>query len=240
MHPEAEFKLWSNEDAIKLLAEDFPWLIDTYHAFKRDIHRIDMIRCCILYKYGGVYSDIDLKCLRNIDHYLEKYDVLLAREDRYNSGFTNYFMAAIPNHPLFNLYLLKLGNTAHSIFNQKESAIAVLYATGPQLLTETVYNYSKDKVAPYLGENALTSILPSEIGMVNKNDISHDPAGSWLNIPSMVTDGVVILFLLAAAVIFLFFFLYGLFTYYNIPCKILAFKENNGSIKCLSQVQVVK
>ena len=35
--------------------------------------KIDILRYCILHKYGGLYADIDYKCFNNFDSYIEKY-----------------------------------------------------------------------------------------------------------------------------------------------------------------------
>ncbi|AVP87417.1 hypothetical protein phytr_4680 [Candidatus Phycorickettsia trachydisci] len=70
LHPDWEFKFWSDEDIRSLNLENQ----DLYDKSRDYAGRSDIARYEILYKFGGVYRDLDVKCLRPIDDLNHKYD----------------------------------------------------------------------------------------------------------------------------------------------------------------------
>ena len=55
--------LWTDEDNRELIARDFPSFLPLYDGYDVKIKRIDAVRYFYLYKYGGVYMDLDVMCL---------------------------------------------------------------------------------------------------------------------------------------------------------------------------------
>src|SRR5690348_3560241 len=55
-----QHRLWTDADNLKLIQDDFAWFLPFYNAFKYPIQRVDAVRPFILFKYGGVYSDLDM------------------------------------------------------------------------------------------------------------------------------------------------------------------------------------
>jgi hypothetical protein len=51
----------------------------------------DILRCSILFQWGGAYSDVNFKFYQQIDQYMQKYDFL-------TKDFQNNFFASPPNH----------------------------------------------------------------------------------------------------------------------------------------------
>ena len=62
-----EYKLWHLKDCEKLIEEDFSDYSQLWKDFRYDIQRCDFIRYCILYKYGGLYLDCDIRPMKNLD-----------------------------------------------------------------------------------------------------------------------------------------------------------------------------
>ena len=58
------FVLWTDVDLRQMVAADYPELLQLYDSYPQNILRFDMARHLILYKYGGVYADIDFEALR--------------------------------------------------------------------------------------------------------------------------------------------------------------------------------
>jgi mannosyltransferase OCH1-like enzyme len=67
LFPESEYKhvMWNDDDLENLISNDFPWYYDIYKSYKKNIQRIDIARYFILYKYGGIYADMDYMCMKN-------------------------------------------------------------------------------------------------------------------------------------------------------------------------------
>tara|TARA_R110002020_G_C16259563_1_gene770378 strand:- start:399 stop:1076 length:678 start_codon:yes stop_codon:yes gene_type:complete len=54
-----KYKLWSEEECEELLNK-FPDYVGLYYSCKYEIMKVDIIRFLILYKYGGLYADLDV------------------------------------------------------------------------------------------------------------------------------------------------------------------------------------
>jgi len=70
IHPEWEFKFWSDKEIRDLNLQNQ----DLYDKSRNYAGRSDIARYEILYKFGGVYRDADVKCYRPIDDLNHKYD----------------------------------------------------------------------------------------------------------------------------------------------------------------------
>lgn len=68
-NPNWKYKLWNYESCLHLLEKHYPWFLETYNGYKHPIQKADAIRPFILYHYGGVYFDMDFKCVKNITHF---------------------------------------------------------------------------------------------------------------------------------------------------------------------------
>ena len=64
--PEYQHILWNDkEDIENVVRYSFPDLYETFKSYPTNIQRIDLAKYCILYKFGGVYADMDFICLNN-------------------------------------------------------------------------------------------------------------------------------------------------------------------------------
>lgn len=60
--------------------------------------KADLLRYEILYRYGGVYVDIDVECFQNIEPILENEEFFVGTED--NFYYSNELMGCVPHHDL--------------------------------------------------------------------------------------------------------------------------------------------
>jgi hypothetical protein len=83
LHPDWEFKIWDERE------------IDSFNMRYRNSYdkarsyaaKADILRYEILYKFGGVYRDMDIKCLLPIDDLNYKYDFFIIAEGPYKSKY---------------------------------------------------------------------------------------------------------------------------------------------------------
>ena len=69
IYPDYEVKLYDNNDCINFLKKEYnDELVDIFNYIKDGPIKADFWRVCILYKYGGIYSDIDVEPLVNIEN----------------------------------------------------------------------------------------------------------------------------------------------------------------------------
>jgi len=68
-HPASKnytYKLWTDEEGLDLIREEYPWFLPTYTSYPYSIQRVDAVRYFILHKYGGIYLDLDMGCNREL------------------------------------------------------------------------------------------------------------------------------------------------------------------------------
>ena len=71
-HPDWEYILWNEEMGDSLMKEHYNQYYESYKNIKYPVMKTDILRYCILEQHGGMYADIDYKCLNNFDTYLKE------------------------------------------------------------------------------------------------------------------------------------------------------------------------
>jgi mannosyltransferase OCH1-like enzyme len=134
--PEYEYKMWNDEDLDKLIKYDFPWFYKIYQNYDKNIKRIDIARCFILYKYGGIYADMDYMCMKNFYDLLPPNKVSISQSPHpHNEYIQNALMASNIN----NNFWLKVIEEA-----KNRTTLGVLDSTGPRLLTNIYFENTND------------------------------------------------------------------------------------------------
>lgn len=76
IYPDYEVKLYDNNDCIEFLKNNFgnegDKYVDIFNYIKDGPIKADFWRVCILYKNGGIYSDIDVEPLINVNEIIDK------------------------------------------------------------------------------------------------------------------------------------------------------------------------
>jgi mannosyltransferase OCH1-like enzyme len=101
LHPDWDFKVWT-EDNVHEIVMQYP---DLYYKSRSYAARSDVIRHEVVYKFGGVYRDMDVKCYRPLDDLNHMYDLYTALEPDHgiegviiNTGV----LGASPQHPIIS------------------------------------------------------------------------------------------------------------------------------------------
>lgn len=133
-HPDWEYKLWTDKDIekLKLVNKEIYEATQNYGA-KSDIARYE-----ILYRFGGLYVDMDFECLQPFDIFHRTCDFYtgIIQVSRLQIG--NALIGAIPNHPLLKecITSLKFAKIAHA-----HSGRQIQKTTGPILFTKIALKY---------------------------------------------------------------------------------------------------
>jgi mannosyltransferase OCH1-like enzyme len=92
-HPEWEHHLWTDENLPPGLLR-----AEGYERLRHPVERSDILRLELVHRYGGVYVDTDVECLRPIDPLLAGVTFFV---ERLPSGRLSHFvMGATPEHPV--------------------------------------------------------------------------------------------------------------------------------------------
>ena len=144
MHPGWEYKLWTDDDNRKFIEQNYPYFLETYDNYDKNIKRVDAVRYFLLYHYGGIYIDMDMTTIKKLDNLIKNtnncvFGYQLKNKNKKGS-IANAFMASPPRHNLFKQLILDLKYT-----KDKE----VLKATGPEYLTNHINNYKNNNITIY-------------------------------------------------------------------------------------------
>ena len=143
-NPEYEYYLYDDIECEQFLKDNFDEKIyNTYCKIIPGAYKSDLWRYCILYKYGGIYADIDTLCLGNIDSFLNdniEFMVPIDLNQHPNEGkhnLFNTFIATVPKSPIL-LHCIK------RIVNYVENSIrpsSLLDFSGPGVLGRSTNIY---------------------------------------------------------------------------------------------------
>lgn len=157
-HPAWEHRLWTDAMNRAFIAAHYPEFLAQYDRYPEPIQRADAIRYFLLYHYGGLYVDLDFRCLRPFDPLLEGKSCVLGQEAKENCALfkrtrivCNALMAATPRHPFFRAVIDALPEYAA---RGASAADPVLETTGPFMLTGVYEAFP---------EPASVELLPSEL-----------------------------------------------------------------------------
>jgi len=92
-HPGWELRLWTEENLPADLERG-----EAYELLRRPAERADILRLELLYRYGGVYVDIDFECLRSLDPLIE--DAEFFAGYRKPRRVNNAILGSVPGHPV--------------------------------------------------------------------------------------------------------------------------------------------
>lgn len=159
----------------KIVKDHFNWFWITYNKYPKNIQRCDTLRYMLMYKYGGVYSDLDVLPNISINTLLDKYhwaniifgvgriksDDKCKHTTKYEKirnsvpeipiRISNYFfISRIPYHPIW-IDILKLCSKRADC--KLTSQYGIIYTTGPDVVTTAVSNnrikYSDIAIIPH-------------------------------------------------------------------------------------------
>ncbi len=121
LHPDYEYRLWTDEDNLAFVEREFPEHVPLYRSFAREIFRADLVRYLYLTKFGGIYVDLDVEPLRSVDALLAcAHSCWLGAEPALHarrlfqreSVACNAVMASEPGHPFWARMLAEIRERA--------------------------------------------------------------------------------------------------------------------------------
>ena len=145
LHPEFTYILWTDDDNRLLVQKYFPWFLPAYDMFPRKIMRIDIIRCIYLYRYGGLYADLDVIPIKSHVTLYQKYAKFavilgsISNDDDFVHNVPNAWMASKPGH---DFWLMNVNLATQRAYSYPTSAEGV---TGPILLKDCYYLWGRSK-----------------------------------------------------------------------------------------------
>jgi len=139
-----KYILWTDIMMDNFVKQEYPLFYKHYINYPYNIQRCDVFRYLVLYKYGGIYLDMDIICKKSFDDFL-KYNIVFARSYNINSSFTNSFFMSIPKHPFIKYCIENLLDNYYNFYYFGKH-LHIMYSTGPLFLTKMINNYNISKI----------------------------------------------------------------------------------------------
>lgn len=141
-NPECQFILWDKEKLNDLLIRFFPEMQSLMASYTYDIQRIDVYKCLLLYKFGGLYVDLDCECIQPIFQLFADSDCVLSQNSENEKFFIgNFFMASIANSHFIKFLIDGLSNDSELRKNGLSKLDIVLQSTGPLYVSDKYHEY---------------------------------------------------------------------------------------------------
>jgi mannosyltransferase OCH1-like enzyme len=116
LYPDYEIILYDNDDCLKFLKNEYGQdYVDIFNYIKDGPIKADFWRACILYKYGGIYTDIDIKPYVSIHDILEEDVIFLTCTSMIKNQINPHFIYSVPGHVI----LEKTVNTYANMYMNK-------------------------------------------------------------------------------------------------------------------------
>lgn len=182
-----KYILWTDVTMDDFVKKYYPSFYKVYKSYTHQIQRCDAFRYLVLYKYGGVYLDMDIICNKNLNNLLH-YDLVLAHDINFNtSNLMNSFFMVIPQHPFFKFCIDKLSDYKDN-FKYFGKHLHVMNSTGPSFLTNMVAEFGKIKNIYVLSKKEFSG----DCNICNENTckggvyFTHIHGNSWHNFDSTI------------------------------------------------------
>lgn len=99
-NPEYEYRFFDDDDIVDFISNDFPSYLEVYKKIKYGASKADLWRYLIMYKYGGVYVDLDCRCINPLRQWIDpgaRYVTQLGT----NKDFCQWLIISVPHNPIF-------------------------------------------------------------------------------------------------------------------------------------------
>ena len=203
LHPGFVHVLWTDEDNDLLVSTWFPQYLDSYKWLPIIIQKTDFVRLMYLYKYGGIYADMDYVAYQPLPLCLPQLCGFMAVQSPFslNENLQNSLMVSSPGHPVVLEALEIINETVKDLrarkkypgFNLKSKLVGPILATfltlsltGPQVLDKAVSRVAtseqQSRVAPPEQKNtrADTSIVYLDDSFFKGPVAAHLQHSTWM------------------------------------------------------------
>ena len=117
-NPEYEYRFYDDNDIINFIKSDFPDYLEAYNKIKYGASKADLWRYLIMYKYGGVYADMDCRCINPLRQLIDP-GAAYVTQLGLNKDICQWLIISIPQNPVF----LKAAQKAlHNIEHNRSNA----------------------------------------------------------------------------------------------------------------------
>lgn len=138
LHPDFEYRFYSDDDMYSEMKQHFPEYFEDFMKLPRIIMKIDMFRYFLMYKYGGLYADMDYYMMKPFDILNEEIVIPCNLENNDKPcRLGNCVFASRPSHPFWKSVIDTLFTIDRTHLKSDRDVLGYEYGTGtgPGFLT---------------------------------------------------------------------------------------------------------
>lgn len=173
-NPEMNYIFLDNSSLITLFKKDyeFPLLLQAYEKIKAFAFKADLARYYLMYKFSGLYVDIDSYCVNNVKKLTSGFDLVMSY-DCDKSCISQAFIYS--GKPSLEIFKNLINSCITNILNEDVSN-GDLGITGPKLFGKIA-----EKTLGYRNKGNIFNFNNLKIKMINYCLNLPLPKGSWIN-----------------------------------------------------------
>lgn len=156
---EFNYYFYDNEMCSKFMSENFDEKINqAYNMLPMAVMKADLWRYCVIYKYGGIYSDVDTVCNINPNIFINNSYLTVSPEIGTNY-FCQWTFSAPAGSPILKTVI---DLSVERILNTEIKGEHVIhYLTGPSCFTDGILKYLSENNLPIFTDTMQYSRYPS-------------------------------------------------------------------------------
>ncbi len=197
-NPGWEYRYMSGRDRENFILENYgkEWH-SIYKGYTLNALRADLWRYLVVYKYGGLYVDIDTTCNIKIEDWLNpNYKFVISSEYGY-TDLTQMIFASVPNHQVLDLLLKNIKDASLINIKYNNRVDYNRFTTGYTILTNSIIdylglekNYDFAKWVSKGYNNGIHIFAGEESNIIHRDAMTHHHAGHgnlWENYEGWLT-----------------------------------------------------
>lgn len=141
MNPDFTYKLYNDDDMDSFVNEHFPGEIaECYNRLNIIVAKVDFWRYLILYKYGGIYLDMDSSIEYSLDELIKEHDEAIITAEGNPNLYVQWALIFKKNHPILKKVIELVVDNIQN--NRHPNDIHKM--TGPAVYTRAINEIHKE------------------------------------------------------------------------------------------------
>ena len=194
LNPEYHYNFVVDDEVIQFIRTNFPDYLQAFGRLTHGASRADLWRYLVIYKYGGVYADLDCICLNSLKEWIDP-DAAYVTQLGVNKDVCQWLIISVPANPIF---IRAAERALHNVLNglttaeycgfelhrgklqlrRPEALIKiedpVLGLAGPPILQEAAEDCFQNQTCPEIFEHAQMVCISEETSCNFKGNVKHD------------------------------------------------------------------
>jgi hypothetical protein len=194
LNPEYHYNFVDDDEIKEFIKSSSPDYLQAFEKLKHGASKADLWRYLVMFKYGGVYADVDCICINPLKEWVDP-DASYVTQLGVNKDICQWLIISIPGNPIF----LKAAERAlHNVLNDARRAEYcgfelhggklklrqdkipikieddVLGLAGPPILQEAAEDCFKNQTCPEIFEHTQVVCISGETSCNFQGNVKHD------------------------------------------------------------------